>query len=94
MTADNAKKAIVAPKVEVKVVEAVKEAKAADADAAADAKKPVKKSEQVKAEKVEKKDAKPQALAQGIVASDVFAPTHSNAEVLREVNLKSLVNLK
>jgi len=45
MTADNAKKAVVAPKVEVKVVEAVKEAKAADADAAADAKKPVKKSE-------------------------------------------------
>lgn len=73
MTADNAKK-VVAKVEEKKVVEATNVTK--DANATTDAKKPTKKSEKVANEKADKKDAKPQALSQGIVASDIFKPTH------------------
>jgi len=73
MTADNAKK-VVAKVEEKKVVEATNVTK--DANATTDAKKPTKKSEKVALENAEKKDAKPQALSQGIVATDIFKPTH------------------
>jgi hypothetical protein len=45
-------------------------------------------------EKIEKKDAKPQSLTQGIVATDIFKPTRSNADTLREVDLDLKVDLK